>query len=131
MSGSGSSAQSSQPVTIDDPRQAVLETTELLEHILIHLPVATLFTVQQVCRQSQNLIATSPQLRMRLFLRAPDPTAMQLWVMIERPRNFTTKGLAYGEALLLARYRPASPIELSNKSSINKKPVPLFQSAAH
>lgn len=49
--------------------QAVLNTTELLENILVHLPNQTIITSMRVCHQFQATIQKSIMIQERLFLR--------------------------------------------------------------
>ncbi|KAK3070180.1 hypothetical protein LTR53_010902 [Teratosphaeriaceae sp. CCFEE 6253] len=67
-------------MTIDGPRQAVFQTAEMLENILLHLPARSIFGAQRVCRQFRDIVATSIQLRKRLFLTPPDVTATETWI---------------------------------------------------
>lgn len=56
-------------MTIDAPRQAALNTTEILENIISYLPNRTVLGVQRVCRQWRDVIAGSPTIQDKLFLR--------------------------------------------------------------
>jgi hypothetical protein len=56
-------------MTTDVPRRAALDTTEILENILRFLPPRTLFGVHRVSRQWKGLIARSPRIQERMFLR--------------------------------------------------------------
>jgi len=61
-----------EPTDLDDPRSAchkVLETTELLEHIISFLPMKKIFTIQRVSKQWRDVIATSPSIEEKMFLR--------------------------------------------------------------
>ncbi|KAK0664965.1 hypothetical protein DIS24_g282 [Lasiodiplodia hormozganensis] len=53
----------------------VLETPELLEHILAQLPMRDLLLAQQVCRRFNSIIASSPTLQQALFFRPRPATA--------------------------------------------------------
>jgi hypothetical protein len=62
----------------DASRQAVLQTNELLENILMFLPPTQLFADQRVCKQWHDVIASCPQLQKRMFLRV-DEVPPQTW----------------------------------------------------
>lgn len=62
----------------DVSRQAVLNTSELLEGILAFLPPKQLFANQRVCKQWRNVIASSPELQRKMFLRV-DEVPRQTW----------------------------------------------------
>jgi hypothetical protein len=69
-------------MTTDAARQAVLGTTELLEHILVHLPVKDLFIIQRVCKRFLDFINTSVALQHKLFLRTSSPKLEKTWQLI-------------------------------------------------
>lgn len=50
-------------------RNAVFDTIELLEEILVRLPFKNLFLVQRVSRRFQEVITTSFQIQQKMFLR--------------------------------------------------------------
>jgi hypothetical protein len=56
----------------DASRQAVLNTSELLEGILAWLPPKQLFVGQRVCKQWRDAIASSPELQKKMFLRVEE-----------------------------------------------------------
>lgn len=59
---------------------AVLETTELLERILAHLPPKKIFELQRVSQHWKQAIATSPEIQELLFLRpAPSGRPLETW----------------------------------------------------
>ncbi|TKA58976.1 hypothetical protein B0A55_10563 [Friedmanniomyces simplex] len=60
-------------MTTDRPCQAVFNTAELLENILLHMPAKSVFGAQRVCRQFRDVVATSVQLQRKLFLRPAVP----------------------------------------------------------
>lgn len=45
----------------------VLNTVELLEAVLVHLPAKDIFKSQMVCRQFRDVITSSTQLKRKLF----------------------------------------------------------------
>lgn len=62
-------SRTTRSMTTQAARQAVLETTELLEQIILHLPVKKIFVVQRVCKQFYDTIRASPLLQQRMFLK--------------------------------------------------------------
>jgi hypothetical protein len=52
-----------------EPREKVLNTTEVFEGILECFPLETLFMVQRVSRRFQDTITNSPRLQRKMFLR--------------------------------------------------------------
>jgi hypothetical protein len=56
-------------MTTDAPRRAALDTTEILENVLSFLPPHTLFVIQRVSQQWRNIIAASPPIQEKMFLR--------------------------------------------------------------
>ena len=71
---------------IDAPRQAVFKTAELLENILMHLPVKTVFGIQRVCRQFRDIVGTSTSIRQQLFLQ-PTGVERQTWAVRNNQSN--------------------------------------------
>lgn len=69
---------------IDGPRQAVFQTAELLEMILLNLTVVNIFGVQRVCRQFRDAVASSTAIQQKLFLK-PSDAEQQSWVVKSRP----------------------------------------------
>lgn len=67
-------------MTTEVPRRAALDTTEILEKILACLPPQTLFGVQRVSRQWRDLIARSPPIQEKMFLRRVDRVP-EVWMM--------------------------------------------------
>ena len=65
-------------MTTDASRKAVLNTTELLEHIIVHLPARNIFGVQRVCQSFRNVIKTSTAIQEKLFLK-PSTQKAQMW----------------------------------------------------
>ncbi|TKA72678.1 hypothetical protein B0A55_06286 [Friedmanniomyces simplex] len=66
-------------MTTDGPRQAVFNTAELLENILLHMPAKSVIGAQRVCRQFRDVVATSVQLQRKLFLRPAVPAITERW----------------------------------------------------
>jgi len=56
-------------MTTDASRKAVLDTNELLEQIILYLPMKNIFGIQRACRQFKDVIATSPKIQEKMFLR--------------------------------------------------------------
>jgi hypothetical protein len=67
-------------MTIDAPRQAALNSTEILENIISYLPNRTVFGVQRVCQQWRDVIAGSPTIQDKLFLRLRGQTP-ETWLL--------------------------------------------------
>ncbi|KAK5739295.1 hypothetical protein LTR17_005401 [Elasticomyces elasticus] len=65
------------------PCHAVFATAELLENILVHAPVKTIFGVQRVCRQFRDIVKTSIILQDRMFLRPPPAEVVEVWGMLK------------------------------------------------
>ena len=54
--------------------QAVFQTSELVENILVHLPANTIFGTQRVCKSFNNAVKNSLPIKEKLFLRLrPEP----------------------------------------------------------
>lgn len=49
--------------------QAIMDTIELCEHVLFHLPTTDLYRAKRVCHQCKSVIDKSPQLQENLFLK--------------------------------------------------------------
>jgi len=62
-------------------RQAVFQTHELVENILVHLPAMTIFTVQRVSRSFSNAVNNSLPIKEKLFLtrQAKPARKVTLW----------------------------------------------------
>ncbi|KAK3634960.1 hypothetical protein LTR22_019452 [Elasticomyces elasticus] len=66
------------------PCHAVFATAELLENILVHAPVKTIFGVQRVCRQFRDIVKTSIILQDKMFLRPPTTAeAVEVWGILK------------------------------------------------
>lgn len=68
---------------LDVPRRAVLETTEIFENILSFLPPRSIFGVQRVSHQWKNVIASSPTLQEKMFLRVQKKSP-ETWMLLPR-----------------------------------------------
>ncbi|KAK4925712.1 hypothetical protein LTR49_007322 [Elasticomyces elasticus] len=71
--------------TTDGPCHAVLNTTELLESILLHLPAAKLIVLQRVSRGLNACITESMSLQRYLFRRRPLPDDKEIWTLAWPP----------------------------------------------
>ncbi|KAK0786877.1 hypothetical protein LTR59_010517 [Friedmanniomyces endolithicus] len=71
------------------PRQAVFMTTELLEHIFMHLPLKELSVAQGACRRFREVVTTSAKLQQKLFLRPSALGLTEKWTMfvVENPEK--------------------------------------------
>lgn len=63
-------------MTTDAARKAVFNTSELLENILLHLPIRDTIRARQVSHQFKDAIAASPAIQENIFLRLPLQTGM-------------------------------------------------------
>lgn len=72
-------ASASQAATL----RGVLETNELLENIICYLPLKKILDVQRVSRQWKNVIASSPNIQEKLFMRRANKE-QELWIMVKR-----------------------------------------------
>jgi hypothetical protein len=97
-------------MTTDTPRQAALNTTEILENILSYLPNRTVFGVQRVCRQWRDAIAVSPTIQGKLFLRLRGQTP-ETW-LLNNPEE--------------KKFRVAAPADIESPSEVNFGQRPLF-----
>lgn len=68
-------------MTLDSTRRAVLHTSGLLENVLLHLPLRDLFVFQGVSKQWHTVIASSPGLQEKMFLRLQSATPDETWVL--------------------------------------------------
>lgn len=67
-------------MTLDSTRRAVLTTSELLEDVLSYLSPRQLFSFQRVSRQWRGVIAGSPELQEKMFLRQ-SATPKESWIL--------------------------------------------------
>ncbi|KAF2487784.1 oxidoreductase-like protein [Neohortaea acidophila] len=64
--------------------QAVINTTELLEQILLRLPITTLYGVSRVCHRFYDVMQNSKALRQRMWLQMEDLRELN-WIMPPPP----------------------------------------------
>lgn len=99
-----------------DSRQAVLNTNELLEGILAFLPPKQLFADQRVCKQWRNVIASSPELQRKMFLRVNE-VPRQTWgfkIEISRPdQKILSELRRFDNSLPSLPWTPVTPVTLS------------------
>jgi hypothetical protein len=67
---------------VDLSRRAALDIPEILENVLRFLPFQNVFGVQRVCRQWKNLIASSPAIQEKMFLRLRNDTS-ETWMLVD------------------------------------------------
>lgn len=67
------------------PLRAALNTTEIFEKVLSFLPPFDLFRLQRVCHQWTDLMARSPSIREKMFLRVRARTP-ETWMLIDPKR---------------------------------------------
>ncbi|KAK5683655.1 hypothetical protein LTS10_005189 [Elasticomyces elasticus] len=72
-------------MTTDASRRAVFTTAELLENILMHTPIESVFTAQRVSTQFRDIVAKSVQLQQKLFLRLPILQPTERWTVVGPP----------------------------------------------
>ncbi|KAK5740707.1 hypothetical protein LTR17_004512 [Elasticomyces elasticus] len=84
LATSAASRRITRTMTTDGPRQAVFATAELIENILMHAPVRSIFAIQRVARQFRDIVVTSVDLQQRMFLRPPNPILAETWVLVEK-----------------------------------------------
>jgi hypothetical protein len=68
-------------MTTNASRKAVFETNELLEQIILCLPMKTIFGIQRVCRQFRDVIAASPKIQEKMFLRLRNIVPKEAWTL--------------------------------------------------
>lgn len=68
-------------MALDSSRRAVFDTNELLENILSYLPLQELFNLQRVSQQWRGVIAASPGLQEKMFLRLQSATPEDTWTV--------------------------------------------------
>jgi hypothetical protein len=68
-------------MTLDSLSLAVFGTCELLEGVLSYLPLKDLFVLQRVSKQWGKVIAASPQLQEKMFLRLQSNIPQETWVI--------------------------------------------------
>lgn len=78
-------------MTTDAARQAVLQTDELLDAILVNLPMKQLFVIQRVSKRFKAIIAAIPAIQEKMFLR-PSKGPVETWTIDEA--TYTSAGLA-------------------------------------
>ena len=64
----------------DGPRQAVFNTAELLEAILLQIPTKQLFTIRRVSKQFRDTVDSSVKLQEEMFLR-PRKAEKEVWTL--------------------------------------------------
>lgn len=74
----------------DSARKAVFDTSELLERIIVHLPMKDIFIIQRVSHQFRNVITTSPDIQTKLFLRLKKQP-IETWETDDRSKHGVRK----------------------------------------
>jgi hypothetical protein len=67
-------------MTTDAARQAVFNTSELLEQIILHLPMKNIFGIQRVCKHFNEVIVTSPEIQIKHLVRLQGDRPKETWV---------------------------------------------------
>ena len=70
-------SQRANPERVQAARQAVFNTVELLENILVYLPFRSIIASQSVCKQFQEIVVKSKAIHRKLFL-----------IVDEKPQNW-------------------------------------------
>lgn len=66
-------------------RNAVFDTAELLENIVLLLPPRQVLVIKSVCRQFRTIVATSPALQEMLFLKPSNKNgASEKWTIVAK-----------------------------------------------
>lgn len=73
-----SSAQKARQIRLNSTRNAVFETTELLERILLFLPGLDIVRAQRVCKHFKRVIAQCPDIPEKIWMR-PSKDENPLW----------------------------------------------------
>lgn len=66
---------------MDSTRRAVFDTNELMEKTMSYLPSRELFILQRVSKQWRGVIAGSPVLQEKMFLRSQSATSKEIWLV--------------------------------------------------
>jgi hypothetical protein len=115
-------------MTIDGPRRAAFNTTEILEKILRYLPNRTIFGVQRVCRQWKDTINGSPTIQDKLFIRLRGKTP-ETWILTN-PTSFDQFHSADFDIRSVEKnFRVPTAAEMKlaeEKVQVNFERVPLF-----
>lgn len=103
-------------MAIEAPRRAALDTTEILENVLSFLPPHTLFVVQRVSQQWRNVIAASPPIQEKMFLRCRIKSP-EIWMLTNPKPHFARRRWtsSVGERRFLDRkFRTVSASEVES-----------------
>lgn len=76
------SRRATRSMTTDAARQAVLQTDELLDAILVNLSMQQLFVIQRVSKRFKAVIAATPAIQEKMFLR-PSKGPAETWTIDE------------------------------------------------
>lgn len=68
-------------MTTDASRKAVFNTSELLEQVILCLPMKKIFGIQRVSRQFRDVIAASPKIQEKMWLRLRNDFPKEQWVL--------------------------------------------------
>ncbi|GAB7323676.1 hypothetical protein MBLNU13_g07152t2 [Cladosporium sp. NU13] len=121
LAASSTSADLVIPSTrLDALYHAVLDTTELLECVLSHLPSKQIFGVQRLARLWKDVIARSPAIQEKLFLKLQNKPA-ELWGLLECARRAEFEG---------SRLRLEKPTSEAEVESVSTTDVGMFTSVA-
>lgn len=68
-------------MTTDASRKAVFNTSELLEQVILCLPMKKIFGIQRVSRQFRDVIAASPKIQEKMWLRLRNDVPVEAWAL--------------------------------------------------
>lgn len=92
-------------MTTDAARQAVLQTDELLDAILINLSMQQLFVIQRVSKRFKAVIAATPAIQEKMFLRLKGGP-IETWTVDQD--TYRSSGTNHGVVAARSRRRPAT-----------------------
>jgi hypothetical protein len=133
-------------MTALEATDAVLSSPELLEHILVTLPMRFLLTIAPcVCRHWRDVIFASPALQQRLFFkpvpkRGDTPSALPDRIATNFPQNpllaelfppfFADMGKFPGTSRTSSHTKPADRVSAWEKLALNKNPDAFLRAGA-
>ncbi|KAK3649718.1 hypothetical protein LTR22_012843 [Elasticomyces elasticus] len=94
---SAASRRITRTMTTDGPRQAVFATAELIENILMHAPVRSIFAIQRVAQQFRDIVVGSVSLQQRMFLRPQKSVLAETWTLVQKQEDEIEHELEDGE----------------------------------
>ena len=111
-------------LTTDAARKAVFNTNELLEQIILCLPMRTIFGIQRVSRNFKDVIATSPKIQEKMFLRLRKDIPAETWMFETLNRDPDNPNRAVWKKERDVRFEKIDPNSVKTKGRL-LKPVVL------